>query len=59
MFFLSEKFKHLDILKVIAFFPRIIIASVNNVFFKSCELTIEMLVRPLELSFYVIIRKNV
>lgn len=58
MFFLSEKFKHLDILKVIAFFPSFI-ASVNNVFFKSCELTIEMLVRPLEISFYVIVRKNV
>lgn len=33
MFFTSEKFKQLDILKVITFFPRIIIASVNNAFF--------------------------
>lgn len=59
MFFKFEKFKHLDILKVITFFPRIIIAGVNNVFLKSCELTTEMLVHPLEISLHVTVRKKV
>ena len=36
MFFKFEKFKQLDILKVITFFLRIIIASVDNVFFNLC-----------------------
>ena len=59
MFSKFEKFKQLDIFKFITFFPRITIASVNNVLFLICVLTIEMLGVRLQIYFSVILRNNV